>query len=352
MLAALLALGATVVTALIYVWLTERTDYATVNRRQLDAWAAISAVAFLTAIVYGGAEMRQAALARARQPQVFPAAPAPLEILRVRHPSLDPAAPDSPEGVPMDATRAPESQLLPAGPDDGPLAVVLETGGLSVDERDREPDEPDQLPLEAAPLPDQSFTPLVAATVTVVARLGAPQVRHAPATATSPLAPPVTRPVLVTVVPVLPTRVPPTTVPPPTQEPPPPPAPTPHCGDPNRIDLRIEITEAEADRSGRPLAVRYASRVRNDTDFPLNLTDIVATAQDSRSGSDQFGSDRKGDVTIEPGHWVDIDGTITLEKYPSPFGRSELCISFVPETCGQRSSQRPVSRRCGSIGGL
>lgn len=351
MLAALLALGGTVVTALIYVWLTERTDYATVNRRQIDAWAAISAVAFLTAIVYGGAEMRQAALARARQPQLLPAVPAPREILRVRHPSLDPAAPGAPAGVPMDATRAPESQSPPAAPGGGPLVVVLGTGGLSVDERQHEPNPSELSPLAAFPLPDQGFTPLLEPTATVVARLGAPLVHHAPATATSAAAPPVARPVLVTVVPS-PTRVPPPTAQPPTDEPPPPPAPTPHCGDPNRIDLRIEITEAEADRSGRPLSVRYASRVRNDTDFPLNLTDIVATAQDSRSGSDQFGSDRRGDVTIEPGHSVDIEGTITLEKFPSPFGRSELCISFVAETCGQRSSQRPVARRCSNIGGL
>lgn len=116
--------------------------------------------------------------------------------------------------------------------------------------------------------------------------------------------------------------------------------------------VSVEVTRAEAERSGQPQSVEYRARVRNESGFPVTLTGIVATAQDSRSGADQFGSDRKQDLVLDAGHGLEIEGSIKLERFPSPFGRSELCVSFVPETCGRRPDSAPVTRRCVAISGF
>ncbi|RIL06550.1 hypothetical protein DCC79_15370, partial [bacterium] len=176
---------------------------------------------------------------------------------------------------------------------------------------------------------------------------------YVPVTPEPPATPAVSRVVIVTLAPPTPTPEPPTATAEPTLAPTVEPAPTAFCGPPNAMRLVLDVDGAQADRRSEPQGVSFRSTVRNDSAFPVSLTGLVITAQDSRSGADQFGSDRRqGAVEIAPGQSVSIDGVVKLDKFPSPFGRSELCVSFVAETCGRRSDQRPVTRRCTSISGF
>jgi len=354
MVAALTALGGAIVTVVVYVSLTERMDYASVPRRQLDTWAAVMALACLTAIVYAGAASRQADIARARHPR-SPLAPAePHEILRRRRPDLGSGVPTRPGGDAGSSSGQPSSYGAPP-PAEARQRVAMPGyapahGGT--EPQARPPDAGAPVPFGVLPLANAP-APGVAPTPTAIARL-VPAYRDVTPMPIATADQPAVRPVIITAVPVFPTLPPPPPpAAPPTPAPPAEPTAPPQCGDPGAIDVRVEITEAEADRRSDPQAVRYAVRVRNASSFPLSLTNIAATAQDSRSGSDQFGSDRKSyDIDAAPGRWVEIQGTIKLEKFPSPFGRSELCISFVAETCGRRSPQKPVTRRCSMISGF
>ncbi|MCE7938743.1 MAG: hypothetical protein DYG90_09230, partial [Chloroflexi bacterium CFX6] len=76
MVAVLFGLSVAVVTACAYTILSERMDYASVHRRQLDAWAAMAAVTCLVGILFGGAEARSAAQSVTRQGRLEPAGPA------------------------------------------------------------------------------------------------------------------------------------------------------------------------------------------------------------------------------------------------------------------------------------
>ena len=143
----------------------------------------------------------------------------------------------------------------------------------------------------------------------------------------------------------------PSVTPAPPAQPTEPPAPTPFCGDPDAIRMTLRIEDARVDRESDPQAVRYRARITNEAGFPVGVRNLLVTAQDSRSGADQFGIDRRPDLQIEGGHAVAIDGSVKLEKYPSPFGRSELCVSFVTDACG-RQAPFPITRRCFSISGF
>jgi hypothetical protein len=164
---------------------------------------------------------------------------------------------------------------------------------------------------------------------------------------------------VVTRAPVVVTARPPTqvailptaTAPVPTLAPELPREPTPVCGDPHAIQVGLNILQARVDRDSDPQSVRYRVRIENDADFPVVASNIVVTAQDSRSGSDQFGSDRPSNVRMEGRHSVEIEGAVVLDKQPSPFGRSELCVSFVADSCG-RQAPFPITRRCFFISGF
>lgn len=353
--AALFGLVVAVVTACAYVLLTEHMDYASVPRRQLDAWAAMAAMTCLVGILFGGVEARTEAMLRAEQARqglpvggTAPMAPIP----RLVEPPLGGA-----QAVPA-AAEAPDVRVellpdpaVPAVAD--PVADVFDADDDAVSS-DRSPDPAPIVPslldevLPVAPVPEAERW----AVPTPIVRRTGPSGIFAPATATPAVAERPGKAVVITAVPPLPTPVPPTATLAPTLAPTAPPAPTAFCGDPNDIRVVLDIGDADADRRSDPQGIRYRSTVRNDTAFPLNLTSIVITAQDSRSGADQFGSDRRIDVQIGPGGTAEINGIVKLDKYPSPFGRSELCVAFVAETCGRRSDQRPVTRRCTSISGF
>lgn len=348
---ALVAWLAAILAALAYALLTERLDYGSVQRRQLDAWAAISALVCLTGILYGGIDERQAAAQRVRVPDaVWPAAQ-PTIVPRLRHPDLrlPPAPPGAaPQGVAMAMAPSeapaplPPAVLqvaLPESPDsgsEGPASAPVEPGWLE--------EGGDRIAASAGAqvveLPGGSGEPLA----------WVPGSGFVPVDP-SALPTAVSAGIAILVIPSpSPTAAPPTPVPPTPQAPPP--APAPQCGDPNAMRVSAEVTRAEAERSGQPQSVEYRVRLQNESGFPVTLTGIVATAQDSRSGADQFGSDRKQDLVLDAGHGLEIEGSIKLERFPSPFGRSELCVSFVPETCGRRPDSAPVTRRCVAISGF
>jgi hypothetical protein len=160
--------------------------------------------------------------------------------------------------------------------------------------------------------------------------------------------PPTAAPVVI----VLPSALPPpTSTPrPPVVEPRAPQEPTPHCGNPNEIKVQLSVVDAYAERDADRHVVRYHAEIENQSGFPIEITNIVVTAQDAKSGSDQFGNERRSDVRIDALTDFALKGGVTLEKHPSPFGRSELCVSFVTQTCGQRS-RFPNTRRCANISG-
>ncbi len=105
------------------------------------------------------------------------------------------------------------------------------------------------------------------------------------------------------------------------------------------------------ERTGGQVIVHYLVRVRNDSAFPATMADVMITAVNRTGASEQFGSSRLPDVTLGPGGVIDVDGALTLVKAPGPFGTTDLCISFVGESCGQRAPYRVV-RQCARVGGL
>jgi len=351
MFAALMALTGAVVIASAYAVLSGRLDYATVHRRQLDAWAAVLAFVCLTVILYGGVDARRAAIERIGREPAERAPAIPAEIPRIRQPSLYVGEAGDAEEVALFESRAP-APGLPLNLGDEPVTVLASDSGDDRHDEAVDPGAPAArhvAPLD--PLPGEPIVPL-APLATAVVRRSVPPGWLLPPTAT-----PAPTAIGARVVPTVAIVVPPTPLPPtplpPTPEPPVEPSPTPFCGEPGDIRVVVDITQAEADRQARPQEIRYRAEVRSGSDFPINLTNIAATAQDSRSGSDQFGSDRKPfAMQIEPGQSATIEGTIKLERFPSPFGRSELCVSFVADTCGRRSESRPVVRRCVGISGF
>ncbi len=352
MVAVLFGLSVAVVTACAYTILSERMDYASVHRRQLDAWAAMAAVTCLVGILFGGAEARSAAQSVTRQGRLEPAGPAgaAAPIDRLGFPPL------GGEGDAPSPAAAPAGAALP-GAAPPPVAMpAAEPAPAERPERGRDAPASNAVVEPVAPqveeaAPEVDLAPWLVPTV--VTRRVDPSGLYVPVTPEPPATPAVSRVVIVTLAPPTPTPEPPTATAEPTLAPTVEPAPTAFCGPPNAMRLVLDVDGAQADRRSEPQGVSFRSTVRNDSAFPVSLTGLVITAQDSRSGADQFGSDRRqGAVEIAPGQSVSIDGVVKLDKFPSPFGRSELCVSFVAETCGRRSDQRPVTRRCTSISGF
>jgi hypothetical protein len=121
--------------------------------------------------------------------------------------------------------------------------------------------------------------------------------------------------------------------------------PTPFCGDPRAIVLDLDVLDASLERSGGAQAVRYRAQVHNRSTFPVRLRDITVTLEGRDNTSERFGHERLSDVQVEPSVVHAVEGLLTLEKSPSPFGSAQLCVSLVTETCGQ-SLPYHATKRC------
>ncbi len=342
MIAVVLALMGAVCLAAVYVTATERMDYGSLHRRQLDVWASLAALVCLGGILFGGADaQRQLAL------RPYPERPGVAATIVPRLLAADlghsDGAPQA-EAVASDHVLASASDALPdggpgAGPDEMRLRVDSDVrrsgrssgGGASSPAGGEKP---------AYPFPTAVFAPMIGAT---------PQ----PSAAVDLL--PTTTPPLVRIA----TRfrdgsvtgTPTPTVGPPTAVPTAAPSVTPHCGDPQDIRLRVERLDTTLDRSDGDLAVRYSARIRNESLFPATMADVVVTALNQTAGSEYFGHATRPDITLAPGAVIGLAGAVTLTKSPPPFGSTDLCLSFVGETCGQRPPYS-VIRRCRTVRGF
>jgi hypothetical protein len=332
MLAALLALLAAVATTLVYLVLTEELDYSSVRRRQLDAWAAVVAVACMAVILYGNASGRQHVLPTP-EPDTVPPSIEHREVPRqstANAPAVEPVGPTAPVDVVADV-----------GPVAPPAEIVAESEPLSEGGSSSERSEggvDDGVPVDVPGKESTVPTPQLAVP-------GEPTMTPAPPTPVPPeVAPPPlpTRPLQVPG----PTRVRPTS-PPPTTLPTGVPyaSPTPECGDPARIDIRVGDVTTEIDRSGGQVLVHFRFDVRNASDFPVTLASMRVHAG---AGPDIFGSTSLSEVTIESGAVYPVDDLVVIERYPAPSERVQLCVTFVPETCGRARAEQRMGGRCWS----
>lgn len=345
-------------TLIVYQVACDRWDADSVRRRQVDAWAALSALLALGIILYGGAQVGRAAMEQ-------PDSPVPGERVPERVASVEPL----PQGGALDAPGAAVASvadgqpIAPAGSAPLPAAAVPgeapALGQENVREADpaqagRRPDPVAAAPEAAAPAPGLAPAPgseLAQPQPAQPDPAGDDPVRLVPVTPTAraaALPPPALQPIIV---PPVVEPISPTVQPEPTALPELPAVPTPACGDPRLLRVSLNIEEARAERDGDRQSVRFRARLRNDSGFPIVATGMVAVAQDGRSSADQFGVERLPDVQIEALAQLSISGAVALAKQPSPMSRSELCISFVAETCGLRSDS-PLTRRCFQIGGF
>lgn len=348
MLTILIALAAALALALTYAALAERMDDASLVRRQVDAWVAVGALACLVVLTAATVDVRREH--RIRQTLVEEAAPeAPAIVLRRRRPSLraTPVAHRAVEGEPApDRGPAGPEGAPPSAPASDPAAFAAP--GVTVAST-------------VAQRASEGPSGRVRSVVEDVpgGRLRADELGEIPATATRvaffPRPLPTSTPVLSVYASPTPTALPidplPPTAPPPTAPPQALPSPTPHCGTPDRIALNLRILDARSERQGDELVVRYSARIENDSDFPVTAGDMSVTALNSAAGSEHYGHERKPDMLIGARDQVTFEGAVTLTKSPSPFGSTELCLSLVGETCGQR---RPydVLRRCLTVTGF
>jgi len=335
MLTTVAALGTTVALALAYRLVTERMDYGSLSRRQLDAWVFVAGLGCLSLMVYGGADVHRAEL------------------------EVGAALPGIPEGATVIERRATVALVSAGGPAQGPLQPAP-VGAWTEPDENTEP-EPPPVGVDAAGAASTAYvflrrvpTPTapaqsVAAQAVAGEELVSARGAYTPSMAArSPeLLPPVAGPIVV---------VPPTerAVVVPTDEPPPPTAtappspwatPTPFCGQPGDIVLDLDVLDASMERVAGQLAVRYRAQVYNRSTFPVRLVDLTVTLEGRDSGSERFGRSRLGDVQIEPSVVHAIEGTMVLDKSPSPFGSTQLCVSLVAETCG-RSLPYHSTKRC------
>lgn len=344
MTAAVFALAVAVVMAIVYGVFSERLDYASVRRRQLDLTAALTACACLVGIVYGAT----AARTRATPP------PAPTV-----QPTAD--ALSSGENRPADGTDDPSSPAAVApAVSVRLLAGALEAGAIATADQAADVPAPAEESHEASDR-DRGVAEVVTPESVPLATLGAPVIvvgeplptRQSP-TLDLPTATATAVALLLTPMPtvgglVTATRPAPTAVPP-TQAPPPLPRATPHCGSPSAGQVNLSELSAAADRDGQDLVVRFRARVRNEASFPVTLAEISATALNQVAGSEQYGNVRLADVAIEPGAVITLEGAIVLTKLPPPFGRTELCLSFAVESCGTRAER--LVRQCSNVRGF
>lgn len=343
-------------TLLFYQIGCDRLEDGSLRRRQLDAWAALSGILALGLILTGGATVGDAAT-RQDRPALPSVAPATV-------PARSTAPGDSDSGAPAAApgthalAAAPDLSLAASSPPDTRSAVPVEPGGAGP-ATGALPEAPAGQGPAAADSPEPEAPDPV----------GAPAPTAAPGAAGAPAAPdpveligvtptraaqaPTPQPISPVILPPVVQPISPTSAPQPTVEAPPeaPLAPTPVCGDPRAIRVGLDFDEARAERQGQAQVVRFRARLRNDSDFPIVAGSMVAIAQDGRSSADQFGMERLPDVHIEALRSLALEGMVALSKQPSPMSRSELCITFVAETCGLRGDN-PLTRRCFNIGGF
>lgn len=335
------ALAAAVVMALAYTVLAERASYASVRRRQLDAWAALVALVCLLFLFSGGHDVR-----RSYERRLALAPPAPtlaVAIGRQAPVSLKTPLPDAvarPSGAvaraASDVAPAPEAVAVEAAPPPSDGGVRRGTdAGRTIDARPIVADAPDAaaqpaLVAEGTGVPVDATVPARVPTPARQIRIGDP--------------PPL----------VVPTLQPATPRP---SMPQPPPSPTPTatatavCGSPDDIDLSVAVREARADRTDGELVVRYRVEIGNEASFPVSLVNIHVTALNSAGGSETYGHASRPDMDVAAGAAVTIEGGLRLDRSPGPFGRTELCVTFSADSCGRRSRYEAF-RRCTTVNGF
>lgn len=342
MVSVIVALSVSVGLALVYSALVERLDEASVHRRQLDAWVAIGA--FGCWLVLAGNDLavrRDMAILRSH---VDEADARPTQIVRRVFPDLSRAFSDrAQEGNRATSDFRRDSPSTVAQGD--AVFAVLDAAPSAETDRERMSDasQPEEPALQAVSASSPESSLVIEQGVAVVA---------VPTEAT-----PARTPRLVAIVTPTPTPSPlPITPLVPTSVPPTPdvralPSATPHCGSADAIDFTVRIERAEADRGPDGLKVHYRARIENRSAFPVTMTDISITAQNSASGSEHYGHALRADISLAPFDRVTIEGSIPLTKSPSPFGRTDLCFSMVGETCGERDPY-DMLRRCSAVDGF
>jgi hypothetical protein len=345
MLMVMMGLALVVLTALTYAGLTAATDRDDLTRRQTDAWAAALGLVCASLIVFGAKDVQREAATTDVVAAADAAEPAPLVRRRLRLDLRPRAMVPLAESarVVIAATVAPEPETL--APE--PLALAEESS-------------PSNVPLLTARGRDEAIAIAIAGpgllpAATPVAIVAPASVGRSPSE--RPIAAATATPAPISLARATATALPPLApirpeLPPPTEVVPA--QPTPHCGDPAEIDLNVELLSAEAERDDEgELVVRYDVRLDNRSAFPLQLTSVRVTALNRTGGSEQYGVDARSDLTLPAADALRFSGAVALRKNPGPFGRTEVCISFVPETCGQRlpPNQR-IMTRCRSVGGF
>ncbi|MFN8422895.1 MAG: hypothetical protein U0470_05700 [Anaerolineae bacterium] len=126
---------------------------------------------------------------------------------------------------------------------------------------------------------------------------------------------------------------------------------TPQCGDPDDIELALNIRDAHADQGDGALVVRYRIEIGNGADFPVTLANINITALNSSGGSETYGHATRPDMSVGARGSVILEGGLRLDRSPGPFGRTELCVSLAADSCGRRSRYEAV-RRCSTVNGF
>jgi hypothetical protein len=346
MTAAVMALGLAVFTVVAYATLSERLDYASVRRRQLDLWAVATAFGCFGAIVYGGVATTSQSVRPAPQATAVPGQRPELPAGGPEHDAAPAPAPGVMAAAPVQLL-APPPAPVPADPLLGPAPASDAAPAAPV------ADEP-ELGDAAAGATATAFGPaaystvqvtLVSPTVPVVALLPGPTRTPAPEPTAAAALP--TRNVPPR---IAPTRTPAPAQPTPTEGWEPLPSSTPSCGEPALGQLDMDDFSASADRDGADLVVHFHARVRNGASFPLTLSDISAAALNQTAGSEQYGHARLSDIAVEPGAVIDLEGAVELSKLPPPFGRTELCVSFALDSCGQRADR--TVRQCATVHGF
>jgi len=348
MLTTMLALCFAVLLAIGYAVVASQPDDASVGRRQIDTWAVALAFACLLFMGTGAADAaREARVRRGQVAQVRSELQAgPQVAVRHRRPTLR-----QEPGAPFVAEAAPAGPGAGRGPD-------APAGELPVDPITGAPveypsDEPHAYGEDGAPPDDLAPDGVIADPAS-----GASIVQPG---AAAPWVPPlvgawpVPTPRAVAYASPTPTRLPIEPLPPTPPPPTPPmqalPTATPHCGAPGAIDIALQIQSAQAERRGDELVVRYTAAFTNRSPFPVTVADLSVTALSGSSGSELYGHESKPDMLLPPSDRVVFEGAVTLDKAPSPFGTTELCIAFVGETCGQRRPYE-VQRRCLTVRGF
>lgn len=350
MLTTLLALTMAVLLAIGYGAVVSRVDDASVGRRQVDTWAVLAAFACLLFMGAGAADAaREAGIRRGQVARLRADLEAPPAVaVRHRRPSLRP-------GGMVGAAAAPPGTALAGGavggePEPGAAGDPAPSGApaageaaVPVDYSDPEASTASEAPGEVLSGPDAGASLAVSGPADV------------------PLPPPLRgawpapTPRAVAYASPTPTRLPiqplPPTPPPPTESIRALPTATPHCGEPSEIAVSLQIERAEAERRDDELVVRYVAAFANRSAFPVTVADLSVTALSGSSGSELYGHELKPDMLLPPSDRVVVEGAVKLDKAPSPFGTTELCIAFVGETCGRRQPYE-VQRRCITVRGF